>query len=242
MQTALEYEASALQAYRVASMQVDAALKDARVTAAIEQTADPSTLPPAVVLDIDETVLDNSYYLARQVRDRSAFTAETWDRWCQEARATPIPGAVAFTQEAAKRGVTVFYVTNRTSNVEEATRRNLAAHAFPLDSRIDTVLTRGERPEWQASTKAPRRAHIARDYRILLLVGDDLGDFIADASGTPAQRSARTAPQSGWWGQRWIMLPNPTYGSWERAISGTASDPISAKRAALKYESPIPHP
>ncbi len=236
MQTALEYEASAVQAYRQALLQLELAQKDAAWTAALEQTADSSKLPPAVILDIDETLLDNSYYQARQVRDNTPFTAETWDRWCLEARATAIPGALEFTREADKRGVAVFYITNRTANLEEATRKNLAALGFPLGSGADTVLTRGERPEWQASAKGPRRAHVAATHRVLLLIGDDLGDFVVEAAGTPQQRAARTAPQAGWWGRRWIMLPNPTYGSWERAIIGTATDPLEAKRRALKYE------
>lgn len=242
MQTALEYEASAVQAYRQALLQLESAQKDVAWSAALEQTSDGSKLSPAVILDIDETVLDNSSYQARQVRDNTPFTAETWDRWCLEARATAIPGALEFTREADKRGVAVFYITNRTANLEEATRKNLAALGFPLESGADTVLTRGERPEWQASAKGPRRAHVAATHRVLLLIGDDLGDFVVDAAGTPEQRAARTAPQAGWWGRRWIMLPNPTYGSWERAIIGGAADAVIAKRAALRYEtSPIPN-
>ena len=236
MQTALEYEASAVQAYRQALLQLESAHKDVAWSAALEQTSDAAKLPPAVILDIDETVLDNSYYQARQVRDNTPFTAGTWDRWCLEARATAIPGALEFTRAADKRGVAVFYISNRTANLEEATRKNLAALGFPMGSGADTVLTRGERPEWQASAKGPRRAHVAATHRVLLLIGDDLGDFIVDAAGTPEQRAARTAPQAEWWGRRWIMLPNPTYGSCERAIIGTATDPIEAKRRILKYE------
>ena len=236
MQRALEYQASALQAYRQATLQLERALKDGAWSAALEQTADASKLPPAVILDIDETVLDNSAYQARQVRDHTLFAADTWDRWCLEARAAAVPGALDFTRDADKRGVTVFYITNRTANIEEATLKNLAALGFPLTAGLDTVLTRGERPEWQTSPKGPRRAHVAATHRVLLLIGDDLGDFVVDAAGTPEQRAARTAPQAEWWGRRWIMLPNPTYGSWERAIVGNAPDPIAAKRQALKYE------
>jgi 5'-nucleotidase (lipoprotein e(P4) family) len=235
MQTALEYEASALQAYRLAQIQLDAALADPAWTAAIEQQGDASRLPPAVVVDVDETVLDNSYYQARMVRDNTAYTATTWDPWVMEARATAVPGAREFAQHAAGRGVTVFYVTNRTANLEEATRANLTAEQFPLSKDIDTVLTRGERPEWSASAKGPRRAHVANSYRILLLVGDDLGDFIVDASGTPQDRGAKTELYDGWWGRRWIILPNPTYGSWERAIVGNAEDHLEARRRALRY-------
>lgn len=235
MQTALEYEAGALQAYRLAQLQLDAALADPAWTAAIEQRGDASALPPAVVVDVDETVLDNSYYQARMVRDNTAYSTATWDAWVSEQKATAIPGAREFARYAADQGVTVFYVTNRTANLEEATRANLAAEQFPMAAGVDTVLTRGERPEWSASAKGPRRTHVAAGYRILLLVGDDLGDFVAEAAGTPEERRTRTQLYEGWWGRRWIMLPNPTYGSWERAIVGNSPDPIGVRRRALRY-------
>jgi len=236
MQTALEYEASAAQAYRLATLQLDEALKDPAWTAALEQTAPASALPPAVVLDIDETVLDNSPAQARQVRDNAPYSEEAWTRWVMEKRARAIPGAKAFTQYAVSKGVTVFYISNRTSNLEDATRANLQAEGFPLDAKADTVLMKGERPEWSASAKGPRRAFVAASYRILLLIGDDLGDFVVNAAGAPEERRARTAPQSDWWGRRWIMLPNPAYGSWERAVIGASKDPIGAKRRALRFE------
>lgn len=235
MQTALEYEAAALQAYRLALLQLDAALADPAWTAAIEQSGNASGLPPAVILDVDETVLDNSYYQARMIRDNTAYATATWDPWVMEAAATAIPGARAFTRYAEQKGVTVFYVTNRTANLEEATRRNLLSEGFPLHATVDTVLTRGERPEWTASAKGPRRSHVAQQYRVLMLVGDDLGDFIGDAAGTPQERKARTQPHEDWWGRRWIVVPNPSYGSWERAVVGNAADPNAARRAALKY-------
>lgn len=238
MQTALEFEASAIQAYRLAQLQLDAALADPGWTAAIEQQGDAAKLPPAVIVDVDETVLDNSYYQARLIRDNGVFASDTWDSWVAEGRATAVPGALEFSREAATKGVTVFYVSNRTANLEEPTRRNLAGLGFPMGDGVDTVLVRGERPEWSASGKGPRRAFIARNYRILMLIGDDLGDFVVDAAGTPAERQSRAAAQSDWWGRRWIMIPNPTYGSWERAIVGGAKDPVAARRAALKYQSP----
>jgi acid phosphatase len=235
MQSALEYEASALQAYRTARLQLEYALKTPAWTAAIEQTGNVAGLPPAVILDIDETVLDNSYYQARMIREGTAYSDATWNAWVEERKATPIPGALEFTREAARQGVTVFYVTNRVQNGEPATRDNLAALGFPLDATIDTVLTRGERSEWQASAKGPRRSHVAERFRILLLVGDDLGDFVTNASGTPEDRITRTAAYDDRWGRQWIMLPNPTYGSWERAVLGEAGDPIAVKRRALRF-------
>jgi 5'-nucleotidase (lipoprotein e(P4) family) len=189
-----------------------------------------------VVLDIDETVLDNSFFQARQVRDRAAYSEERWGQWVQETRAGAIPGAREFTQYAASKGVTVFYISNRNANLEAPTRANLKALQFPVSDTIDTLLSRGERPEWQASAKGPRRAFVASSYRILLLIGDDLGDFVVNAAGTVEERHARTAPNEDWWGRRWIMIPNPTYGSWERAVIGSATDPVEAKQRALRFE------
>lgn len=236
MQTSLEYEATATQAYRLAMLQLDAALKEPSWTAALEQTGDASELPPAVVLDIDETVLDNSYFQARLVRDRASYSPDRWGQWVREARAPAIPGALEFTQYAAGKGVVVFYVSNRMADLEAPTRANLQALTFPVSDKTDTVLSRGERPEWQGSAKGPRRAHVARDYRILLLIGDDLGDFVVSADGTSEERHAHTKPNAEWWGRRWIMLPNPTYGSWERAVIGNASDPVGARHRALRFD------
>jgi 5'-nucleotidase (lipoprotein e(P4) family) len=236
MQTALEYEASALQAYRLAERQLDEALRDPSWTAALEQTVAASTLPPAVILDIDETVLDNSPFQARMVRDNTAYAEDSWSGWVHEKAAPAIPGAKAFTDYAAKKGVTVFFISNRTAAAEPATRANLEAQGFVLDAHLDTVLMRGERPEWVSSPKGPRRAHVAASYRVLLLIGDDLGDFVVNAAGTPDERRTRTAANADWWGRRWIMLPNPTYGSWERAVIGADRDPIDAKRRALRVK------
>jgi 5'-nucleotidase (lipoprotein e(P4) family) len=143
VQTALEYEAATRQAYWLAQQQLDRALADPTWTAAPEQTGDAASLPPAVIVDIDETVLDNSYYQARMIRDNTAYSEDTWGPWVKEARATAIPGAREFAEYATEKGVTIFYVTNRMADLEEATRKNLAAEGFPLASDIDTVLTRG---------------------------------------------------------------------------------------------------
>jgi 5'-nucleotidase (lipoprotein e(P4) family) len=214
--TSVEYRAVSVQAYRLAALMLDRALVDPAWTAAIEQTGDFGSRPPAVILDVDETVLDNSESEERNIRTGAAFTEERWAAWCNERKATPIPGALQFTRAAAAKGVTVFYVTNRDHALEQATRDNLVKCGFPLDAARDTVLTRGERPEW-ASDKSSRRSLVARDFRILLLIGDDFGDFVAGARGTVTSRRALDESNAAMWGVKWIALPNPMYGSWKTA-------------------------
>jgi len=223
-QTAVEYDGLTRGMYELAGVMLDRALDDSTWTASLEQSeegvASYRAKPPAVVLDVDETVLDNSPYQARLVLENEAYTSETWQAWCREASASAIPGALAFTKAAAARGVQVIYLTNRDAAVEEPTRANLQALGFPMDVDEDVLLTQGEIPEWRASDKTPRREAVAEAYRIVLLIGDNFGDFAGDVDVSIAKREQRAATFSRYWGTRWIVLPNPQYGSWEGATYG----------------------
>ncbi len=220
VQSSVEYAAIAEQSYRLAARVLEEALVDSSWTASLEQmtAGDFRHLPPAVVLDVDETVLDNSAYQARLILDRDTYSGPTWNAWAREAAATAVPGALDFTRHAERLGVTVIYLTNREAVVEEPTRDNLIDLGFPVSGETDVVLTRGERDTWSASDKTTRREHVAGRYRVLLLVGDNLGDFLPDVDRAPMERRAYLAPYEDYWGSRWFMLPNPQYGSWEGAV------------------------
>lgn len=218
VQTAAEYRALSIQAFNLAEQRMDEALADRSWTAALEQTGDFAGLPPAVIVDVDETVLDNSAFQARLIRDVRPFSSARWTSWVEEEKATAIPGALEFARAAQQKGVTVFYLTNRKAVEKEPTRRNLVKLGFPFPAGTDVLLTRGERPEWSASDKSPRRAFIASRYRVLLQIGDNLGDFIADDSASIEDRFAAAERYRAHWGTRWIMLPNPSYGHWEAAV------------------------
>ncbi|MGH7566057.1 MAG: 5'-nucleotidase, lipoprotein e(P4) family [Gemmatimonadota bacterium] len=234
-QTSAEYRATALQAYAAARAVLPHALADSAWTAAVEQEGAPfSELPPAVVLDVDETVLDNSPQQARVILEGRSFDPEEWGAWVNEAQAPPVPGAVEFLAFADSLGVEVFYVTNRDQPLEAATRRNLEAVGLPVDPSLDTVLSRGEREGW-TSDKTSRRESIAERYRIVLVVGDDFNDFVA-ARLPRAERDRLVERYRDRWGDRWIMLPNPTYGSWEGALYGEDGNLTAEERARLRLE------
>jgi acid phosphatase len=222
-QTSAEYRAAALQAYDEASEVLPIALADSGWTAAVEQEGeDFSALPPAVILDVDETVLDNSPQQARTILAGGSFDPEAWGAWVNEAQAPAVSGAPEFLALADSLGVAVFYVTNRDQPLEEATRRNLAALGMPLDPDVDTVLSRGEHEGW-GSDKTSRRELVAERYRIVLLVGDDFNDFVS--ARLPREERDRLLDRyRDRWGDRWIMIPNPTYGSWEGALYEEADD------------------
>ncbi len=237
----MEYKANAQQTYSAAKAMLDLALQDTSWTAAPEdQGSDFAEKPPAIILDVDETVLDNSPYQARLLRDGGSYDLESWTAWCNERNAQPIPGAVEFTTYAASKGVTVFFVTNRMNDVEPATRDNLAKHGFPLDPSMDTLFTKGEKPDWSPSDKKPRREAIAQNYRIVMLFGDNLGDFVSKYKLSLEERDAVYAKYKDYWGVRWFMLSNPLYGSWESAPYGhdrskTPEEQRDATIDALRY-------
>jgi acid phosphatase len=238
MQRSVEYKASALTAFALARLRLDQALTDPSWTAAPkEQTGAYQTLPPAVILDIDETILDNSGYQAWMTLKDTTFDPKTWNAYVNTVSSVAIPGAVEFTKYAAGRGVKVFYVSNRTAEEEPATRKNLERFGFPLDDKLDTVLMARERSDW-GSAKGTRRAHVARGYRVLLNLGDNFGDFVDEYRGTEAERLKVLEEHKDRWGREWIMLANPSYGSFESApykhdFKLSNGDKRKAKRGVL---------
>lgn len=217
-QTSPEYRMVAKQSYVLAGKNLELSLNQPDWTAAIEQEESFSNLPPAVILDVDETVLDNSAFQARLIKSNSEYSVDNWNAWVNEEKAGAIPGALEFVKTCKGLGVKVFYVTNRGAAVEEATRRNLELLGFPIDQDIDVVLTRNEKDNW-GSDKTTRRAYLAKNYRVLLLLGDDLNDFVSEVRRQGSQDRLNTAMNySEYWGTKWIVLPNPFYGSWEGSL------------------------
>lgn len=239
VQTAAEYAALTRQAWRGAEAVMRRGLRDSTWTAfpPQETDADYLSLPPAVVVDVDETVLDNSPFQARLVLDDASYDLESWNAWVREEKARPVPGALAFAQAAADAGVTVVYLTNRRAEVEPATRGNLRALGFPLgEGGSDVIYTRGEAPFEDTSDKAARRRAIAERYRILLFAGDNLGDFVSGVDRPIAERRQLVEQYQNFWGRRWIVLPNPEYGSWEGALYDYQYDLSPAEKLRRKRE------
>ena len=235
MQKSVEYKANAEAVFALAKIRLDEALKDKSWTAApAEQTGDFKNLTPAVVVDADETVLDNSGYQAWMVMEGETFNPKTWTQFVNSQTSTAVPGAVEFAKYAESKGVRVFYVTNRTKVEEPATRENMRKLGFPLTANIDTIMTAKEQPDW-GSAKGTRRAAIARHYRILLLVGDNFGDFTDAYKGSVDERQKVYEENAARWGHDWLMLPNPSYGSFEAApFGGNFKLPIEEQRAAKR--------
>ena len=214
-QTAAERLAGSLQTFKSAKQALDNALADSSWSALPGQNVHGKK--PAIIVDVDETVLDNTAYEARMILDGTKYP-EGWVSWGKEAAATEVPGAKDFLNYAASKDVTIFYVTNRVVELKEATKKNLTKLGIPWDKTKDTVLMRGEN-NW-GSDKGPRRTVVGDEYRVLLMIGDNLGDFVdaKDNNLNPSNRKNIVSDYADYWGVQWFMLQNIAYGDWEGAL------------------------
>ena len=224
---AAEFDALTMQAYRAAGDDLPRLIADKSWTAMPGQRA-YGELPPAIIFDVDETLVSNVVF---QAVFEPPFTNNMHYEWTAGSSATPIPGAAAFAKLARDQGVELFFVTNRPCEdvpgidhpcpQEAATVQDLNEAGIPADS--DYVMLANERPAWDRE-KLIRRNLIAQNYRIIMLIGDDLSDFIpcvrkkvhapCKEGATAASRRRQTELYSSYWGAGWYVLPNPMYGSW----------------------------
>jgi acid phosphatase len=219
-QRSIEFKGNALTVFALARIRLDEALADKNWTASpAEQKADYQALPPAVILDIDETLLDNSRYQVWMLKNNQSFSVKTWNQFCAAQVSTAIPGALEFTKYADSKGVKVFYITNRGAETEKDTRENMAKLGFPMGGNVDTFLMQGEKPEW-GGAKGTRRTVITKDYRVLLNIGDNFGDFDDRYRTSEAERAKAFEADMAYWGRQWLVIANPTYGSFDTAPYG----------------------
>jgi 5'-nucleotidase (lipoprotein e(P4) family) len=200
-QTAPEYRALCYQAYNLATVRMNQIVKR-------KGSADGL----AVVLDLDETVLDNSPFEAKCVLDNVNYPA-FWGDWCNLAKAEAVPGAAEFLNHAHALGVQIVYVSNRKEEFRKVTKDNLATLNLPA-VKDEYLLLRDKE-----SSKAARRAEIAKTHEIILLIGDNLNDFNDDFEKTTGgARMELTNMLKKSFAEKYIVLPNPMYGEWESEL------------------------
>ena len=234
-QSSAEYEASNIQTYVNAKSALDRALNDVTWTAAIEQKDNFENKPPAIILDIDETVLKNVPFQARSIIDGQSYPTG-WLDWMLEESSDAVAGVSGFLEYAQSKGVKIFYVTNRIAVAEDATRNNLKKLGLPLDTDRDVLLMKNENG-W-TSDKVSRRKLVAKDYRILLLIGDQLGDFLP-LDETTLELDARKELADTYkhmWGSKWFMITNPMYGRGEASIYNNEYPDIEDELMQMRLE------
>ena len=200
-QQAAEYKALCFQAYNLAAMKLDQYL--------LQQTGKP----PAIITDIDETVLDNSPYDIMQTLQGKDYEPASWKEWTSRGEADTVPGAPSFLRYAASRGVRIYYITNRNEEEREGTLKNLVRFHLPDADNQHLLMRQG------VSSKEPRRQEVLKNYEVVLLIGDNLADFSSLYDKKPMEeRNQLTRQIANEFGNRFIILPNPVYGDWETSL------------------------
>lgn len=197
--TSGEYRALNYQAYNFAKLSLDNALQ-----------TNTRKKPLAVVVDIDETVLDNSAYYEHALREKKALNWENWKHWLLTKSADTVPGAVGFLNYAASRNVEVFYVTNREEIFTQSTLNDLKKYSFPNVDQAHYLPSTGN------YNKDPRRENIAAKYEIVLFAGDNLSDFTSFFYNKENRAKAYVDENRELFGTKFIVLPNSIYGSWKK--------------------------
>ena len=206
MRTSAEYRALAYQGYNVAMNAVKMAVTD------------PShqRKPLAIVLDADETVVDNTKLMGESiVNGNGRFDAPWWRQAVYQGKSQAMPGAVEFLNEVHKQGVEIFYVSNRYAPVNlDVTIQNFKELGFPSVDKDHVLLFEKD------SDKQPRFAMIAKKYYVIVYMGDNAGDFPIGTKGkTLAERNSIIDAHKEDFGTTFVVFPNPAYGSWVSALA-----------------------
>ena len=200
-QNAAEVDALYQQGYNVATNKLKELLKQ------------PTDKPYSIVLDIDETVLSNIPFQVKMIKDGTAFNPKLWDEWVQKAEAKPVAGAKEFLQFADKNKVQIYYISDRTEAQVDATIKNLEAQGLPVQGR-DHLMFKKEGDK----SKEGRRQEVLKHTNLVMLFGDNLVDFAEFSTKSEEDRDKMFEQLKAEFGDKFIIFPNPMYGSWESAV------------------------
>lgn len=219
-QTAAEYRALCYQTYNMAKMQLEQKL---------HTHAFPYEKKPAVVMDLDETVVDNSFYNAQLLLDGVGYSKETWKEWSDLEKAGAVPGAIEFISFAQEKGVEVIFISNRRVSELNSTMNNVTALGITGVDSTNYYLREDE------GSKMSRRASVMEEHEILMLFGDNLADFneIFDKRSN-TDRNALVAEMKDDFGSKFVVLPNVLYGEWEGSLYDYKYDWTAAQKDSIR--------
>ena len=223
-----EYQAVCAQVYAQARRDLPRLLADPQWTALPGQQ-DVAGKPAAIILDVDETTVSHAAY--QKTLAFAPYTRFRHFEWMRNNDAMPVRGAARMIDTARAAGVEVFFITNRACvpfdgvdgdcPYEQVTIDDLREAGIETDP--EHVLLAWEQPGWDKE-KLTRREHVAQTHRVIMLFGDDYGDFVPCTRARPvapctepatrASRHAALDTYDEYWGNGWYILPNPMHGSW----------------------------
>ena len=227
-----EYRALTHQAFNIAKVSFNSA-----VLSRINE--------PAIIVDLDETILDNSPYQASLIGSNKGFEGKTWDQWIKAEQTLAIPGAIDFINYINANGGKVFFISNRgvssinskINDLEISTKRNMIRLGFEgvneqslllkgkftktINGRTDTS------KQWRIDAVSNGQVD-GINHNVVILIGDNLNDFADISKNDNVVRKefvTKTKEQQGilvmtsdGFQPAYITLPNPIYGDWENGL------------------------
>lgn len=216
-QQAAEYRALCYQAFNIAAIRLHEAVRSKKRRLAI-------------ITDLDETILDNSYSEAGLLKLGTSYSQKAWKEWTDRSAATAVPGAVDFLRAAKRRGVSIFYISNRDTSEVLSTLQNLKNLQLPDADTAHMLFLSA------SSSKEARRQKVMGKYNVIMLLGDNLNDFTkAFEKGTIDSRFIETDKAKELWGKKFIVLPNAVYGEWENALYNYQRNLTPAQKDSLHW-------
>jgi len=192
-----EYVALSYQAYNLAKFRLE------------EKLNSKFNKRPAIVIDLDETVLNNLPYNEMLIDSSEVFTQESWSKWVNKKIATKVPGSLEFISYAKSKNVKIVYLSNRRVENYDPTKENLVNLGYPFDE--DTLMLLRD----ETSDKTDRR-NTLNNYEIIMLLGDNLADFNSVFyKKSNDERIQSVDSLSKMFGDKFIVFPNLIYGDWE---------------------------
>lgn len=195
-----EYKALCLQGYNIAMLR-------------IQNYVPINNKPRAIILDLDETILDNSAYAVHRGLQGKDYDLASWQQWTAMGNADTMAGSASFLKNAARLGVEMFYISNRGIDEQTGTLKNLQKFNLPNADEAHLFL------KTDGSSKEPRRQKVLQDYQVILYMGDNLADFSSMwDKKTEEVRNNEVLTHPSLFGDKFIVFPNANYGDWEGAF------------------------
>ncbi len=214
-----EMQACYLQSYQLAQIALDKQLSEYK-----------GSKTPAVVLDLDETVLDNSPYQFKLLEDNEEYTRENWNYWCNLAIAKALPGSSDFLNYAKDKSVEVYYISNRALELLDGTVKNLQNLNLPNADTSHVLL------KDKTDDKTGRRNKVSENHEIIMLIGDNLTDMSQEFANRNKQTMGKKVVEKNkeLFGVKYIILPNPMYGEWEKTIYNNSRKWTDSQKDSLR--------
>lgn len=196
-----EVEALQYQTYNLAAEKIKSIAKSYKETKSM-----------AVVLDLDETVLNNYGSEIGDYIEGKPYAQDRWTAWVLKEKGTIIPGADTFLNTVKSLGIQIYYISNRSAAEQDATIDNLIKLGLPNADK-EHVLVKTD-----SSSKQARVDAVAKTNNIIMYVGDNLGDFPSDFyKKLNDERKEIVEKNKDKFGTQYIILPNAVYGDWDNA-------------------------